>query len=106
VPRKPWGAARESAAATLGSSAGTAPLGEWRPPDDREPPSARVEARVDRKAQGYALNTLSKTLGWAGKLNDAYALSQRALDPAIAAGKDSLPNVLARQGRTAAGGAK
>jgi len=39
----------------------------------------RVEARLDRVAQGFALRNLAKTLGWAGKHDEADRLAQQTL---------------------------
>jgi len=39
----------------------------------------RVEARLDRLAQGFALRNLAKTLGWAGKHQEADRLAQQTL---------------------------
>lgn len=41
--------------------------------------SARMEARLDRQAQGFALRNLAKTLGWAGKHEEADRLAQQTL---------------------------
>jgi tetratricopeptide (TPR) repeat protein len=40
----------------------------------------RVEARLDRVAQGFALRNLAKTLGWAGKHAEADRLARQTLE--------------------------
>lgn len=42
--------------------------------------SERVEARLDRIARGFALRNLAKTLGWAGKHEEADRLAQQTLE--------------------------
>lgn len=42
--------------------------------------TARVEARLDHRAQAVALRNLSKTLGWAGRKDEADRLALQALE--------------------------
>jgi len=41
---------------------------------------ARVSARLDAQARGFALRNLAKTLGWAGKRDEAERLAQQTLE--------------------------
>ncbi len=40
---------------------------------------ARVSSRLDAEARGFALRNLAKTLGWAGKLDEAERLAEQTL---------------------------
>lgn len=42
--------------------------------------SGKIEARIDREAQGVALRNLSKVMGWAGKFEDSRRLALQALE--------------------------
>jgi tetratricopeptide (TPR) repeat protein len=76
-----------------------APGADWGP-EAIAAVTQRVESGVDRRYRALGLRNLSKTLGWAGKLDEADALALAAveLDPEDAEAQYQAGNALYRRG--------
>jgi tetratricopeptide (TPR) repeat protein len=70
---------------------------QWTP-DTVDQVTRLLEAGLDRAAHGIALRNLSKVMGWAGKVDEAYNLALKAVELAVDDAETQFQAGIAREG--------